>query len=258
MHWNIDPVIFSFGSFELRYYPLMFIIAFVLMEKVVVKIFENKGKNPEICSTLLTYIILGMIIGARLGHCLFYDPGYYLTHPLEIFMTWKGGLASHGGFFGVFVGVYLALKKYPGQVPYLWLMDTIAGPCLFVAGFIRLGNLFNSEIYGKVTKVPWGIVFDRVDPLVRHPSQIYESLGYFTISGILFYLYRKFSDNWGHGKITGIALMISFGFRFLVEFTKDNQSEISQALPINMGQILSLAAVGAGFWFYKRAIKLRK
>lgn len=242
MKWNIDPEIIRLGPLSLRYYSLMFILGYVLMGIYVKNIFRKEGKDPEDVSSLTNYIIFGMLIGARLAHCLFYDPSYYFQHPIEILFVWEGGLASHGGYAGVLIAVFLFLKSRP-QYNFLGLMDTIAGPCLFVGGLIRIGNLMNSEIYGIPANVPWAIVFERVDNLPRHPSQIYESIGYFTISFILFYLYQKKSTVWKKGTILSIAIILSFAFRFFIEFTKDEQSSLLVSSSINMGQWLSLGFV---------------
>lgn len=249
MKWNVNPEIIKFGPFALRYYSLMFMIGFFSMGKYVTHLFQEEGKNPEDVSILTNYLIVGMLVGARLAHCLFYDPSYYFHHPLEILFIWEGGLASHGGYAGVIIAVALFLKKKPSH-QFLKLMDMIAGPCLFVGGLIRIGNFMNSEIYGVPTTLPWGVIFERVDTIPRHPAQIYEALGYFLISGILTYLYKKKNNIWKNGSILSVAIVLSFSFRFFVEFFKDEQSSLLDHPLINMGQWLSLAFVFSGCIFY--------
>lgn len=250
MTWNVDPEIVSIGPFSLRYYSLMFIIGFISMGEYVKRAFGRYGKDPELVSSLTTHIIIGMLVGSRLVHCLFYEPQYYLSHPLDILKIWEGGLASHGGYLGVIIAVGLFLKKHP-ELRFLWIMDIIAGPCLFVGGLIRIGNLFNSEIVGRTTDVPWAIVFQRVDPFPRHPAQVYESLGYFTIAGILFWMERKKFRVWKKGSILAAAMALSFTFRFFIEFVKDEQATITLTSVLNMGQLLSIGFVIAGIvlWF---------
>lgn len=256
MRWNIDPEIVSFGALSLRYYSLMFVIGFVSMEKYVKTLFVKHNKDPQLVSTLTVYIIAGTFIGARLAHVLFYDPAYYFSNPALILKVWEGGLASHGGFFGVIIATFLFLRKHK-DISFLWLMDAIAGPCLFVGGLIRIGNFFNSEIVGKVSDVPWAIIFERVDPLPRHPAQLYEAIGYFCIAFILGYMFRRHKDKLSDGMVLVTAITLSFTFRFFIEFTKDIQSTLIQGSTINMGQILSVVftAVGLGLWYKIRYSK---
>ncbi len=249
MNWNVDPEIIKIGPFALRYYSLMFVIGFITMGQYVSKLFKEDGKNPEDVSSLTSYIIGGMLIGARLAHCLFYEPDYYLQRPLEILFVWQGGLASHGGYVGVIIAVLLFLKKHP-QYIFLRLMDCIAGPCLFVGGLIRVGNLFNSEIYGRPTDLPWAVVFEKIDNIPRHPAQIYEAIGYFSIAFLLAYLYKTKNKQWKNGKVFAIAMIVSFGFRFFIEFTKDEQSTLLNEPLINMGQWLSVAFALFGVFMY--------
>ncbi len=250
MKWNADPEIFRIGPIALRYYSLMFVIGFVTMDLYVKSLFRKHGKNPHLVSALTNYIVIGMIIGARLAHCFFYDPGYYFSHPLSILKVWEGGLASHGGYVGVMVAVFLFLKKYK-ELSFAWVMDLIVGPCLFLGFLIRIGNFFNSEIVGRPTDMPWGIIFEKVDYYPRHPAQLYESFGYLCIALFLNYLATKKFDKLPRGSVLAAAFIVSFTFRFFIEFFKDNQSTVSAGFPINMGQILSLVCVLAGFVMLK-------
>lgn len=258
MIWNVDPEIVRMGPLAIRYYSLFIVLGFVLMSAYTKSLFKKEGKNPEDVSNLTTYIIFGMLIGARLAHCLFYDPAYYFSNPLKILYVWEGGLASHGGYLGVIIAVYLFLRKHPGH-SFFHLMDMIAGPCLFVGGLIRLGNFMNSEIFGIPTNLPWAIVFERVDNIPRHPAQLYESIGYFTISFILAWLFKAKNKSWRSGSILSVAIILSFTFRFLIEFTKDEQSTFMHNPSINMGQWLSLAFVAGGillFWKLRKQVRV--
>lgn len=261
MNWNVEPEIIKIGPLALRYYSLMFVIGFFSMSHYISILFKRNGKNPEDVSALTTYIIIGMLVGARLAHCIFYDPIYYFHHPVEVFYVWEGGLASHGGYMGVIIAVVLFLKKHPAY-QFLKLMDMVAGPCLFVGGLIRIGNFMNSEIYGKPSTLPWAIVFEKIDNVPRHPSQIYEAIGYFFIAGILTFLYQKKGSIWKSGLIFSVAIILSFSFRFFIEFTKDEQSTLLNQPIINMGQWLSLGFVFLGtglFWIlHKRSSILTK
>jgi phosphatidylglycerol:prolipoprotein diacylglycerol transferase len=246
MKWNVDPIIFTIGPFALRYYSLMFVIGFFTMGHYVSKIFKENDKDPELVSSLTVYIIVGMLIGSRVAHCLFYEPEYYSQHLLEVLYVWQGGLASHGGFLGVIVAVALFLKKHK-DIKFLWLMDAIAAPCMFVGSLIRIGNFMNSEIYGAPTDVPWGIIFESVDNLPRHPSQLYEFLGYFIFSIFLALCFKRKENQWRKGTIFLLALLLSFGYRFFIEFTKTEQSTVTVDSFINMGQWLSIVfVIGAG------------
>lgn len=252
--WNVSPEIVQFGGFALRYYSLMFVLGFILMGEYVKKLFSKYGKDPELVSSLTTHIIVGMLVGSRLAHCLFYDPDYYLMHPLDILKVWEGGLASHGGYLGVIIAVWIFFKKQK-DLQFLWIMDLIAGPCLFVGGLIRVGNLFNSEIVGEPTTVPWAVIFERVDNLPRHPAQVYEAIGYFSIAFILCMMEKKKFSSWPKGSILAAAIILSFMFRFFIEFLKAEQSSVTESFPINMGQVLSLAFVAGGVFLWVRIRK---
>ena len=248
MVWDIDPEIFRIGPLAVRYYSLAFVIGFFLGEKYVGNILKTHyGFEEKHVSSLLFYMLAGTFIGARLGHVLFYQPDYYLSNPLEIIQVWKGGLASHGGYVGVIIAIFLYMKKFK-NIRFLNLMDIVAAPCLFVGSLIRLGNLMNSEILGRPSDVPWAIVFKRVDLIPRHPSQIYESIGYFSVSVILYLLYqKKLKDKWKDGRVLGFAMGLSFIFRFFVEYFKENQVAFENSMFVNMGQVLSIPYIIIGF-----------
>jgi len=245
IHWNVDPEIFHIGIISIRYYSLLFMLSFIVGIYIFQWVYKRENKPKEALDPLLIYMLLGTVIGARLGHCLFYDASYYLSHPIKIFKVWEGGLASHGAAIGILLSLYLFSRKHPDQ-PFLWLVDRIVITVALAGSFIRLGNLFNSEIIGKPADVPWSFVFERVDNIPRHPTQIYESIAYFIIFVILFRIYKKYGSATPRGYLLGLFLVLVFGFRFFVEFLKENQVAFESGMALNMGQILSIPAVIGG------------
>jgi phosphatidylglycerol:prolipoprotein diacylglycerol transferase len=245
IHWNVDPEIFHIGIISIRYYSLLFMLSFIVGIYIFQWVYKRENKPKEALDPLLIYMLLGTVIGARLGHCLFYDASYYLSHPIKIFKVWEGGLASHGAAIGILLSLYLFSRKHPEQ-PFLWLVDRIVITVALAGSFIRLGNLFNSEIIGKPADVPWSFVFERVDNIPRHPTQIYESVAYFIIFVILFRIYKKYGSATPRGYLLGLFLVFVFGFRFFVEFLKENQVAFESGMALNMGQILSIPAVIGG------------
>jgi len=241
--WDVNPILFSLGPIELRWYGLLFAGGFFLGLQITQRVFAIEKIEIKLLDPLLIYMMLGVVIGARLGHCLFYEPIYYLSNPLEILMVWKGGLASHGAGLGIFASLWFFSKKHP-QLSFFWLLDRLAINIALAGGMIRLGNLMNSEIIGKPTGGGWGFVFSRIDQLPRHPSQLYESLFYLTLGGLLWLLYKRGGRE--EGLLSGIFLTLTFSFRFLVEFSKENQTLAEQDLAFNIGQILSLPLIGVG------------
>ncbi len=243
--WDFQPEIFKLGSFAPRWYGLMFAIGFMVGYSVMAKIFVKEGRNEEDLSSLLFHVMLGTIIGARLGHCLFYEPEYYLSHPLEMLFVWKGGLASHGGTLGVIIAVWLYKRHHTDQ-GYVWLADRLSIAIAFTAGCIRVGNFFNSEILGKPSDLPWAIVFKTVGETVpRHPAMLYESVSYFILSGLLYWLYKK-TEGKVRGQMIGLMFVWIFTARFFIEFVKENQVPFENELPLNMGQILSVPFIILG------------
>ena len=245
-HWNVDQeIVHFFGPFGLRWYSLMFLGGFMTGFHLLGRMFEKEGKSKELVEPLLYYLVFGTIIGARLGHCFFYDPGYYFSNPIRILKVWEGGLASHGGFTGVIIATYLFTRKFK-EVTYFWLIDRVAIVSVLAGAFIRIGNFFNSEIIGKVTEVPWAVVFTKVDNLPRHPTQLYESFGYASISLLLYLIYRGAHRKPLEGRVFGIALTVSFLFRFLIENLKIDQVAYEEGMTFNIGQWLSLPFVAIG------------
>ena len=259
INWNVDPEIFSINimGFDLapRWYGLAFVLGFFLGERYVSKYMVKNGYTKKHVSSLFTHMLLGTIIGARLGHCLFYEPGYYLSNPLDILKVWEGGLASHGGFAGVMIGVWL-FNRNVKKINYIWLLDVVAAPSLITGSYIRLGNLMNSEILGKPSDIPWAFTFQQAEkfPIPRHPTQLYEALGYFIVSMIGFHFYKKYHEKWPRGRFVGFILMGGMTWRFFTEFFKENQVAFEEGMFINMGQLLSIImAVLGAYLFFRRS-----
>lgn len=259
--WNIDPEIFNAGGFSLRYYSVLFAIAFFLGYWLMKKMYLREGQDEQKLPPLLIYIILGTLIGARLGQVLFYEFDYFKNHPLEIILPfrigkdgfeWTGyqGLASHGGAIGILLALALYCKKY--KQPFLWVLDRLVIVIALAGFFIRLGNLFNSEIIGKPSSLPWAFVFAKVDFLPRHPSQLYEAIAYSIIFFVLWMMYKRKRALLPKGFLFGLFLVLVFSARFFIEFSKEVQVRWEIALPINMGQILSIPFVLTGLYFIFR------
>ena len=258
INWNVDPELFRIGSFAVRWYGLLFVSGFVLGYWMFTKFFERENVDKGILDPLLYTLLLGTLVGARLGHCIFYQPDYYFGSWdgfLEIFQVWKGGLASHGGTIVLFFCMMWFARKYgpKNNFDFVWILDHLCIAVAFAATFIRLGNLFNSEIYGDVTSLPWGFVFDRrgeVEP--KHPTQLYEALSYFLLGIFLLWLYVKKLDKVYRGTFIGIFFIVCFGMRFIIEFIKEPQVEFEETMLLDMGQILSIPFIilGIGFLVY--------
>lgn len=258
--WNLDPTILELGPLSLRYYGILFALGFVVGIGIFNWFFELEKKNKNDLNDLLWYMIIGTVVGARLGHCLFYDPVFYLTHPLEILWINKGGLASHGATIGILISLYLYSRKKKDQ-PYVWVLDRMVIATALGAFFIRTGNFVNSEILGKPADVAWAVVFSRVDNIPRHPAQLYEAFAYLIVFIVLIYIYKNYRDKVREGFYLGLFLVMVFGFRFFVEFFKEDQTYFEQGMALNMGQLLSIPAVLGGLYFlfvYKPRKKITK
>lgn len=261
--WTADPAIFTIGSKEIRWYSLMFIIGFGIGYKIVERMWKRENINPKWIDPLLYYTLAGTVVGARLGHCLFYDPGYYLSHPFEILKVWEGGLASHGGVLGIIVAIYF-YSKHVSRQSMLWTFDKLVVPTGLVAALIRIGNLMNHEVYGLPTDLPWGFRFienlhawrQGAEPIFSapsHPTQIYEAACYLLTFVLCMWLYFK-KDAWKReGLIFGIFMICIFTARFFIEFLKNNQEDFEATMPINMGQCLSIPFIVMGIYFIVRA-----
>jgi len=256
LYWNLDPVIVMItDSFPLKYYGALFASGLLLGYYIVRNIYKKEKQSLDNLDSLLVYVIVGTILGARLGHCLFYEPDYFFKHPIEILLPIQKiagvykfvgfqGLASHGGTIGVLIAIVLYCKKY--KVNFLWLLDRMAIGVPVTAAFIRLGNFMNSEIYGKPTNGNWGVVFQRDDLIPRHPTQLYEAFSYLLIFAILFWMYKSEKIKQANGLLFGTFLALLFLARFLIEFFKENQESFENNMLINMGQILSIPFILIG------------
>jgi len=246
IHWNVNPDLVKIGSLTIRYYGILFALGFVFGYIIILKYFKKENLKIELLDALTVYTAVGTIIGARLGHCLFYQPGYYLSNPLEILKIWKGGLASHGAAIGILIALFLFARKY--HKPYLWILDRIVIVVALAGFFIRMGNLMNSEIYGIETSLPWGFIFERNgEEVPRHPTQIYEALSYLLIFVALHFLFIKKATKLKEGTIFGLFLILLFTVRFFIEYIKLDQSAFEAGMALNMGQILSIPFVLVGF-----------
>ncbi len=254
LNWNVSPEIFALGPLRLRWYGLMFLAGFSIGFQLMKKVCRWEGKSPEKLESLLMHLVLGTTIGARLGHCLFYDPVYYLSHPVEILKIYEGGLASHGGGLGVIVALFIFHRKNP-EFSIWWLLDRIAIFTVMTGAFIRIGNLMNSEILGKPTDGTWGVIFSRVDLVPRHPAMVYESLCYALIFGVTYKLYRRLKGSAPNGLLFGTVVGAIMTCRFFIEFFKEVQEPFEREWPINMGQILSLPFIAVSLYLVFRALK---
>lgn len=257
IQWDIDPELFHIGGFGLRYYTLCFMLAFFLSYVILLGIFKKEGKSQELLDKLTIYVFIGTVLGARLGHCLFYEFDYYKDHLLEMILpirmvngslTFTGyqGLASHGGAIGIIVALLLYCRKT--KVNFWWIADRLVIVAALSGAFIRMGNFFNSEIIGKPGQLPWSVVFTHVDNIPRHPAQLYESIGYLIIFIVLYNLYKKNTFQ-KPAFLFGIFMVTVFGLRFVMEFVKENQESFESAMALNMGQILSIPFIAIGFYF---------
>jgi phosphatidylglycerol:prolipoprotein diacylglycerol transferase len=242
--WNADPVIFSIGGLSLRWYGLFFVSGFLIGFYIMGWIFREENKNTAVLDRWLFYIFVSAVIGARLGHCLFYDPAYYLANPLEILFVWQGGLASHGGTAGVLFGTWLFSRNFDES--FLWLLDRLAIPTALASALIRLGNFFNSEITGIETDSPLGIVFARISDKPLHPAQLYESLSYLITFAVLYYIYRRYRVTTADGMYLGIMMLGIFASRFMIEFIKPEYASYDIGIMLNLGQLLSLPFILLG------------
>lgn len=276
--WNPGLYALRLGNFGLRWYSLCWLIGLMIAFFLIKWLYQQEKIKDSYFDSLVIYSFIGILLGARLGHCLFYQPDYFLSswnHVIEMFLpihfqddgSWKfvgyAGLASHGGTLGLMLALYLYYRKTHIN---LWrVLDIIAIATPTTATFIRLGNLMNSEIIGKITTVPWAFVFEKVDQMPRHPGQLYEAIGYFIFFFIGWHFYKKRPKWIGTGFFFGLCLTLIFTFRFFIEYTKDIQEAFESNMLLNMGQLLSVpficlgvACLVGGKWMLKLKAKERK
>ena len=245
MHWNADPILFSLGGLSIRWYGLLFASAFLAGISIMKSIYQKEGLKAEKIDDLLLFMMVGTVLGARLGHVLFYDPAYYFSHPLSILKIWEGGLASHGAAIGILLAGYLYCRKHEPH-GMIWLFDRLGIPLALAAGLIRIGNFFNSEIVGIPSSAPWAIVFERIDNIARHPVQLYESISYLSIFLILVLAYTNYRQRLHTGNLFGLFLVLMFSMRFLLEPYKTEQAAYVHGNLLSVGQWLSIPFIGIG------------
>ena len=258
INWNTDPEILNLFGFSLRYYGILFASGLIFCIYILKWIFNREKIPSQNIDKLSIYAMIGIIAGARLGHCLFYEPSYYLSHPLEIILpitfspvgikfTGYQGLASHGGVLGLLIALFFYSRKTKHSI--IDTIDLIAVVAGLSFGFIRLGNFMNSEIIGIPTTKPWGVIFERVDNIPRHPAQLYEAISYFIIFAIMITLYKIMRDRLKNGFFFGLGSLLFFTARFLIEFVKEDQVGFEDGMVFNMGQLLSLPYIVVGIGF---------
>ena len=248
--WNADPALFSLGPFTVRWYGLAFAVGFIIGYEIVSRMFKHEGAPERWLGSLLAYVVIATVIGARLGHVFFYEWDYYSAHPEKILRIWEGGLASHGGTIAIILALFLwswIVSKKPAS----WVFDKIVVAIALVGGLIRLGNLMNSEIYGGPTDLPWGFIFVRDGQTApMHPTQIYEAACYFLLFALLMWMYWKKNAEERPWLITGVFFIGIFLPRFLIEYVKNVQVESEYAMieqyGMNMGQMLSIPFILLG------------
>ena len=264
IHWHVNPILFHIGSLEIRWYGLLFVSGFVIGWYLFRWFFTREKLDTKLMDPLLYTLLIATIVGARLGHCIFYQPDYYFGSWQgfwEIFMPWKGGLASHGGAIALLLAMWWFARHYgrKNDFDYLWLMDRLCITVAFAGCMIRLGNLFNSEIYGDVTTLPWGFIFDlRGETEPKHPTQLYEAFSYLILGLVMVWIYKNKLDKVHRGFFFGLFLVGCFGARFLIEFIKEPQVEFEQTMLLDMGQLLSIPFILAGIGLLIYAAKAKK
>lgn len=260
--WDAEPIAFSLGTLEIAWYGILWAAALLVALWIFARMVRRERLDPRLIDSGFLYGVLATIIGARLGHCLFYEPANYILHPFTPEFPWvkllairEGGLASHGAAIGLLVGLWLFARKW--RLPYVWILDRVAVMVPLSGALVRFGNLMNSEIYGEATTLPWGFIFVREgETMPMHPTQIYEALGYLVIFFLLAHLYwRTKLAQEKRGVIFGLFLVLLFTVRFAIESIKLPQEAWEQGMVLNMGQLLSLPFIAAGGVILWRALR---
>lgn len=256
INWDVSPDLFTIGPITIRWYSLLFSASFIVGYQIMILIFRNENRKEEDLNDLVWYMVLGTILGARLGHCMFYNPSYYLSNPVEILKVWNGGLASHGAAVGILTAIYFYVKKRK-HFTFLWVMDRVVITVALSGFFIRIGNLFNSEVFGKPTSLPWAFTFlpPNGDGQPRHPTQIYEAVAYLIIFIFIYRIYLKTKGKFKPGYLFALFLISIFSVRFFVEFIKEIQSPFEAEMILNMGQLLSIPLIALGIYLLVRKDK---
>lgn len=261
LEWGIDPVIFSLGPISPRWYGLLFAGAFISGYMFGVKMWKDAGRKVEEMEHILTWVLVGTVLGARLGHVIFYDPSYYLRNLDQVLAIWNGGLASHGAAIGVIIALYYQAKKAP-KMSFWWLADRVVIPSAVGGAMIRTGNFFNSEIVGQETDAPWGIIFTNLPGpagmVPRHPTMLYEALLCLLVFAVLWFIYKKYKAHPPEGSLFGTFLIILFTGRIFLEYTKIPQANFAGDWMFNMGQLLSIPLVMIGFYILIKKVNWAK
>lgn len=264
VNWDVSPEIFNISGFPLKYYGVLFLAGLVLCYNILKTIYKKENLSHQAHEALFSYAFIGILVGARLGHCLFYDFDYYSQHPIEILLPiQKGvdgayhfsgyaGLASHGGGIGLIIMLLIYARKF--SIKFMTILDVIAIATPLAGAFIRLGNLMNSEIIGTPSQAPWAFIFRQVDDIPRHPAQLYEAICYFIIFFLVYFIYKKNIFKVGKGFYFGITTLLIFIVRFLIEFIKVDQVDFEKGMSLNMGQILSIPFLFLGLYFIIKSI----
>lgn len=259
-----SPTISEIGPIAPRWYGFLFASAFAVGFIITRRMFEHAGRDPLEVDQLFLYVMVATVIGARLGHVLFYDPSFYLRHPGEIIAVWHGGLASHGAAIGILIAMYLFARK-KNNMSFLWLADRVVVVVAIAGAFIRTGNFVNSEIIGQPTELPWGIIFENAPGLTtaeqavpRHPTMLYEAVLCIAIFALLWVIYKRYHNRPPEGALFGTFLALLFGGRFFLEFTKINQAAFAGNWAINMGQWLSIPLIAVGIWLLAKKVNWSK
>ncbi|BAP30454.1 prolipoprotein diacylglyceryl transferase [Chryseobacterium sp. StRB126] len=264
INWDVNPEIVNILGVSIKYYGLLFLSGLVLCFNILKSIYKKENLSIQAHEAIFSYALIGILAGARLGHCIFYDFDYYSQHPLEIFLpiqrgpdgdyhfTGFAGLASHGGGIGLMIMLLIYSRKF--KIPLMTVLDAIAIVLPLAGVFIRLANLMNSEIIGTPTNVPWAFIFHQVDNLPRHPTQLYEAISYFVIFLLVYLIYKKDIFKIGKGFYFGISILLIFIMRILIEFIKVDQVEFEHGMSLNMGQLLSIPFVLLGLFFIIKSV----
>lgn len=249
IQWDVEPALFTIFGREIRFYGILFAMAFLIGIKLTEKIFQHEKIDLKILDKLFVHILIGTVVGARLGHCFFYDPAYYLANPIDIIKIWEGGLASHGGAIGIFIGLWLFNKRVYNKGLF-WVLDRATLAIAISCFFIRMGNLFNHEIVGHTTEVAWAFMFKYASegPEPRHPVQLYEALSYLTIFTMVYAGYWKWGWQQFSGRMFGFLLTAIFSARFVLEYFKEKQTDLTSAMELNMGHFLSVPFIVIGLF----------
>ena len=251
--WDFNPVLANFKQFQIHWYGAIFALALLSNYLFMHWVYWRELANTDDVDRLLWYCIGGAILGARIAHVLFYNPSYYFANPAKIVAIWEGGLASHGGVFGVLIALYFYQRK--AKFNYFWILDRAAIAGALSGCLVRIGNFLNSEIIGKATNVPWAVVFKRLDDLPRHPVQLYEAISYASIFLFLLFLYKNSPTFNLNGRLTAWFLILIFSTRFLLEFYKVSLVDYDSHLWLSAGQLLSIPFILTGIYILFRAQK---